>query len=458
MKRILLISHSYKLEGGAELSLLATVKAITKAGHFCHVILPKEGTFADELNSLGIEYSIESYTWSAMSSYDSDAHLSPGIALFNADSIIHAHDCITKLKIDLVITNTIMPPWHAYAAKALGIPNIMMIRESYDKRNSTRLLPLAEEYLDNINHTMDYVLYNSHYTQGMYQSYISKPKSGVYYPVVDVPDTFASLTNTHLSSLSNKVSIITPGSIVEHKNQLELLEAIVELKSRGISNFHVTIMGYADKKGYIDILKKYVKKHAIQDLVLFLDFSNKPLQEISKHDIVVVPSRSEAFGRVTLEGQLLGRLVIGCNSGGTLELIEHQKTGLLYTGGEPSSLADELEWVLHNKKRAISISQSGQKYAKEKFLTEKAYTPILSAIDALLSKPRSSKRIPYYDPVYALIQRNLHVNSILNDYANALGDAKKQIEENSSVRKLTKKKTRVVIKKITHKLTRKNKN
>lgn len=455
MKRLLFISHSHKLEGGAELSLLATVKAVVCAGYYCHVILPKEGSFADALETIGIEYTIASYTWSAMSSYDSDAHLSPGIALFNADSIIHAYEHIADLDIDLVITNTIMPPWYAYAAKSLGVPNIMMIRESYDKRNSTRLLPVAEEYLDNINHVMDYVLYNSQYTRTMYEGYITKPASDIYYPVVDIPEESKHLTEQHLTSLPEQVSIITPGSIVEHKNQLELLEAAAELQTRGVKNFHVTLMGYVDKKGYIDTLKEYIQTHKLGECVSFQDFSNKPLEEISKHQIVVVPSRSEAFGRVTLEGQLLGKLVIGCDTGGTLELIDHQKTGLLYHGGAPSSLADQLAWVLNNHKEASSIAKRGQEDAKRQFLTDAAYSPMLNAIESTLSLPRSAKRIPFYDPVYALIQRNLHVNSILGEYATALEDAKRQIEENSSVTRLASKKAHTKIKSAARKVIRK---
>lgn len=428
------------------------------AGYDCHVILPKEGSFADTLGTLGISYIIASYTWSAMSSYDSDVHLSSGVALFNADSIIHAYEHINELNIDLVITNTIMPPWYAYAAKSLGIPNIMMIRESYDKRNSTRLLPIAEEYLDNINHIMNYVLYNSQYTRSMYEKYITKPTSNVYYPVVDIPEVSKHLTEQSLTSLPPQVSIITPGSIVEHKNQLELLEAAFELRSRDVDNFHITLMGYADKKGYIDILKEYIQSHNLGECVSFQEFSDKPLDEMAKHHVVVVPSRSEAFGRVTLEAQLLGRLVVGCDTGGTLELIDHQKTGLLYHGGNPSSLADQLEWVLNNHKETYLIAEHGQKHAKQKFLTDEAYTPILKTIESALSLPRSEKRIPFYDPVYALIQRNLHVNSILREYAAALEDAKRQIENNSSVTKLASKKARTKIKSAARKVIRKKNN
>ncbi|NLA43286.1 glycosyltransferase family 4 protein [Candidatus Saccharibacteria bacterium] len=428
---LLFVSHSHKLEGGAEFSLLATVIEAKKRGNKCLVILPKEGSFSKKLSEIDINHKVENYTWSAMSSYDSDAHLNLGISHFNADSIIKAYHTIQDFNPDIVIINTIMPPWYMYAAKSLDIPTIMMIRESFDERNSTRLLPTALEYLDNINHSASYILYNSTYTQNMYKDYISKPKYSVYYPVVNGINK--SILDSAIDKVDSRVSIITPGSIVEHKNQLDLLKAIDILQRRGLKDISVTLMGHADAKGYIKTLQDFIKSNNLADNVKILDFSDNPFNEIIKNQIVVVPSKSEAFGRVTLEGQLAGRLVIGCDSGGTKELIAHRDTGLLYNPDKVEDLADSIEWAIRNPEKAIFIAKNGQINAKEKFLTEKAYDSFFSALQTTLkSRKKDNKRSPYFDPVYALIQRNLHVNSILEDYARSLEAASRQLLELTS--------------------------
>lgn len=433
-RRLLFVSHSHKLEGGAEFSLLASVRACVNKGDKCLVILPKEGSFADKLDSLGLGYKIQSYTWSAMSSDDSEDHLNLGISHFNADSIIAAYNTLIEFKPEVVITNTIMPPWYAYAAHSIDIPNIMMIRESFDKRNSTRLLPTAEDYLDNLDRVMNHILYNSRYTKDMYKDYLTTPKSSVYYPVVDTDGTLGELIESDKSPLQdNQVRIITPGSISSHKNQLDTLKAVKELHDRGYDNVHLSLMGHVASQDYLETIEEYVDQHKLQDFVHILPFSENPFEEIATNHIIAVPSKSEAFGRVTLEGQLLGRLVIGCAAGGTQEIIDDNKTGLLYNPDSVEDLADKIEWAIHNPDASKEIAKQAQQSAKKNFLSAKKFDPLFEAIeDTINSHDANPARIPFYDPIYALIQRNLHVDQILNEYARSLEEASRKIAELSS--------------------------
>lgn len=427
VKRLLFVSHSHKLEGGAEFSLLEIVKESKEKKYDCHVILPAKGTFSDALDTLKIHYSIASYTWSAQSNYDS-TKFNPDIALVNADSLLEAYTIIKKERPDVVITNTIMPPWYAYVAKSLGIPNIMMIREAFDKRNSTRLLPTAMAYLDKLKSTIDFFLFNSHYTQGMYAKYLNSVPSNILYPIVKIAAADQPKLKQHASLNSKTLKMIIVGSIVEHKNQLEAVKALHNLIQNGHKSISLTIMGYADKKGYVHVIEKYISKHKLDDYITIKPFNANPLNEVVKHDVVITPSLSEAFGRVTLEGQLVGRVVIGCNSGGTKELIEHQHTGLLYNGGDESSLAERILWIMDHKQEAVALAKRGQKSAIKGFLTEALTSPFFSALESPTIKKGEPGNV-CYDPLYALIQRNFHVNGILQTYADNLSNAIHTIEE-----------------------------
>ena len=55
-------------------------------------------------------------------------------------------------------------------------------------------------------------------------------------------------------------------------------------------------------------------------------------------DIVLAPSRFESFGLVHLETMMMGKAVIGCRAGGTVEVIEDGRTGLLAEPGDAFSL------------------------------------------------------------------------------------------------------------------------
>jgi glycogen synthase len=59
-------------------------------------------------------------------------------------------------------------------------------------------------------------------------------------------------------------------------------------------------------------------------------------------DVLVVPSRYEPFGMVVLEGMLRGKAVLAADGGGPAELLEHERTGLLYPPGDVDAMAAAL--------------------------------------------------------------------------------------------------------------------
>jgi glycosyltransferase involved in cell wall biosynthesis len=56
-------------------------------------------------------------------------------------------------------------------------------------------------------------------------------------------------------------------------------------------------------------------------------------------DVIVVPSRWEAFGLTVVEAMAHGKAVVASNVGGIPELVEHGVTGFLFESGDVSTLA-----------------------------------------------------------------------------------------------------------------------
>lgn len=94
------------------------------------------------------------------------------------------------------------------------------------------------------------------------------------------------------------------------------------------------------------------------------------IQEIYlQTDCLLMCSKNEAFGRVTVEAMSYGIPVIGFNSMGTKEIITDGKNGYLYGPGF-SNLAQVMQRVERNYEEALSIGTEGWKEAKEKFSQE----------------------------------------------------------------------------------------
>ena len=87
-------------------------------------------------------------------------------------------------------------------------------------------------------------------------------------------------------------------------------------------------------------------------------------------DMVILPSIEEGFGLVVVEGQLCKKPVIGANSGGIPETIEHEKTGLLFPPRDYLSLASAIERILADENFASRLGETGYQSAKARFSQE----------------------------------------------------------------------------------------
>ena len=100
-------------------------------------------------------------------------------------------------------------------------------------------------------------------------------------------------------------------------------------------------------------------------------------------DVILVFSRSEAFGRVTIEAMIAGKPVIGARSGATAELIQNGVNGLLYSVGDPESLAAEIRYLHDNPKVADQLGKNARKWVEEHFSQDRYSEKILSVLASI---------------------------------------------------------------------------
>ena len=94
-----------------------------------------------------------------------------------------------------------------------------------------------------------------------------------------------------------------------------------------------------------------MRDYGLEQRVTFVGYVNEPVHLIRRANLTLVCSRWEAFGRVIVEAMLVGTPIIATkNSGGTAELIEEGKTGLLYERGNYIELADKIQYLYEIRK------------------------------------------------------------------------------------------------------------
>lgn len=137
--------------------------------------------------------------------------------------------------------------------------------------------------------------------------------------------------------------------------------------------------------GKQDAVRALVAELGLQAHVEFTGFVADMSTLFNKAHVLLMCSRNEAMGRVTVEAMGRGALVIGHASGGTPELLAHGNTGLLYNDG-----IDELPRLMRQSMddldRSRALAEAGRVSAQERFNIEGYAQQVWQVYDTLLSR------------------------------------------------------------------------
>ena len=139
------------------------------------------------------------------------------------------------------------------------------------------------------------------------------------------------------------------------------------------SNFQTIILGSDQgRKVYKKKLVNLVQRYRLGQKIIFVDHCKEMPLAYSLADVVVSASiEPEAFGRVSVEAQAMGKPIIASNLGGSKETIIKNKTGFLYKHDDPRDLAKTLNTVIELDQDTLnSIGNEGRKNVTKKFDVE----------------------------------------------------------------------------------------
>ena len=127
----------------------------------------------------------------------------------------------------------------------------------------------------------------------------------------------------------------------------------------------VAYVGRDSHEKGIDILQK-AESQINGDVVYCTDLTwEDAMSVIKSSSVVVVPSRMESLPTTIKEAFYLNVPVVGANVGGIPELITDNETGLLVPPENPDKLADRVNELLSNTKKAKKIADNGNDFVKK---------------------------------------------------------------------------------------------
>lgn len=365
---------------GAGRALLDLIDGLLQKGVRCHVIIPRQGLITEGLKSRGVKYSIIPLkNWASTDKILLRRLLRCGWNLFISLVIaIKAY----FWKVDVIHTNNCLTPVGAFAAYLARKPHIWHVREFGPEYGFSFTLgePLSIRLMGKLSFRIVAI---SEALRQKYSQYIPAQKLKKIYDSVSIVNTEYSLEKSRIPTL------VIVGLIRPNKGQMDAVLAVADLVREGIQ-VKLKIVGDGIPE-YFQQLKQAVIQNEIIKQVEFTGFVAGPAPLYKSADIVLVCSRWEAFGRVTVEGMLFKKPVIGVRSGATPELIKEGFNGLLYEPGNHQELAEKIKYLIKYPEEAKQMGENGFREASEKYTIEKCANEVFNIFqEAIKNKNKSS--------------------------------------------------------------------
>ena len=281
---------------------------------------------------------------------------------------------IRKHHINIVHARSRAPAWSAYwAAKMTGAHFVTTFHGTYGlgplgiKKIYNKVMTFGERVIAISNHIKAHILKNYPQTD--------ESKIRLVYRCADVAKFAPEAVSKEriISKIreynvpDDKPVLLLPGRITHWKGQHLLIEALHLMKHQ---DYYCIIAGDAQGRDkYMDYLRSLSRKYGLANRIGFYGrYSDVPALMMISTVVLSTAIEPEAFGRISIEGQAMGKIVVASNIGGSLDTIQDGVTGKFFESGNVQSLADALDWTLSlSKEKAKKIGDSGIKNVREHF-------------------------------------------------------------------------------------------
>jgi glycosyltransferase involved in cell wall biosynthesis len=360
--RILFINHVGYL-GGGEKSMLTLMEGLRdKKGHQV-VLLAPQGELLGIAGKLGFE--IYGYDFeNVRRSWNPFILIRGAVRFWQGAAIIEK--IIKDGRFQVVHANSLKSAiMGGRAARRAGIPLVFHTRDFLNAGLLGKWL-VAWAY-----RLSSHIIVNSRSVAELYGSR-GTDKISVVYNSIDLPPGYSSKSK---ADIKNKVGFDPASPVIGFVGRVHPDKGI-ETLLRGFKimrdadpQLRLWLVGgpMPGEEHYLEKLKLEAVNLGIANDACFLGWRQDAVELMSGMDLLVVPSKKEPFGRVTVEAMLLGVPVIATASGGTLEIVDDLQTGLLFPPNDDQALARCALRLLGDKELCEKLTVEARLTASGKF-------------------------------------------------------------------------------------------
>lgn len=393
--RVLFVSSDNSASSGAFRSM-AALAGILRREYDVEVLvaLPFQGTGTELLSKEEIPYCIvSSFDWTVPMDFSlkcrNNAKIIEGKMIRNDFACCLLRKIIRRYKVDLVHVNTTWTYVGAVAAYAENVPFVWHLREFLEEDQGRTMWsrPIGNAMIAKANAAIAI----SDSMRQKYSSSVSSEKLVVILNGID--DSLFPKAQRNIFR-EKPYTFVMLGNFRRHKGHLEFAKACVELHGSGFHDFRVWFVGTGDDDVRSECMK-ILESAGMSGIVTFMGFQKHPEQFLQQADVAFMCSRSEAFGRVTVEAMMSGCLVIGAKTAATAELIRDGETGLLYhyEQGSASAIVEKMKMAVSQPGRMRTIAAAGRDYALRYFTAKRNAEAVAALYRTILPSAPCSRSL-----------------------------------------------------------------
>jgi glycosyltransferase involved in cell wall biosynthesis len=313
MERQLIIWQAHEGNvSGANIAMLEYIDALKYDYNF-HVILPHEGTMCNALKIRSVPYSlIPQYNWIGTKFNSIRERLKyfirTKVALQKTVSLIR------KYKPVFLFTNTQAPFVGAKAAFIAKCQHVWWIHEFGEEDFGFSIgLGHRKSAYELIQKWSILIICNSYAVAEKFRYLMPQANIKVNYQPVS--------WNPVSRRISTKGKYLMFGQLTPAKGHLEVIEAMRQCLISGKKISSLYIIGPCHDKEYLKNLIHSIEEAGLKEwITIDVGFFEKE-SILPQFEVLLLPSRSEAFGRVIIEASKAGLRVVVKNVGGAKEIV-----------------------------------------------------------------------------------------------------------------------------------------
>jgi glycosyltransferase involved in cell wall biosynthesis len=166
--------------------------------------------------------------------------------------------------------------------------------------------------------------------------------------------------------------ILSVARLFRSKGHFELISAIALVK-RKYPNVRLAVVGsdYPADNGTTQMLAEHARKLGVEENVVFTGQRSDVASLLAACDVFSLPSFEEPFGLVFAEAMAMKRPVVALTGGGTPEVVEHGKCGLLSSPGDIDALAANLLRLLGDPALRSQFGEYGRSRVEQHFTPQR---------------------------------------------------------------------------------------